>query len=146
MTDKIDIEKLARETAEKVAKYRPPDSGVLRPDDPKTPYQIIRSAIVLLEQEHNAELARLEAGCAQCRVKHEADAKGLEAHLAEYHEQVDRLMLDNASWESTCARLDAELARLTAAVQAALDWRDMSGDGISDPTRQALMDAIAKEQ
>ena len=221
MTDKIDIEKLARRVTAKLrsehAKYGASYVGTER---------VLFLALTALSQEHNAEIARLEAGCAQCRAKHEADAKGLEARLAEYHEQVDRLMLDNASWESTCARLEAEITRLegilsgdvmcksmhyengkcdlvlshpimasiiaeavnmfdqgggrnyvsfrtnteqrgrfeiiiqrcggktpaekngelTAAVQLALDWRGLDGDGITDPTRQTLMDAIAPKE
>ena len=35
---------------------------------------------------------------------------------------------------------------LLAACQAALDWRGLDGDGISDPTRKQLIAAIAKAE
>ena len=37
-------------------------------------------------------------------------------------------------------------AHMVAACQAALDWRGLDGDGISDPTREQLIAAIAKAE
>ena len=46
---------------------------------------------------------------------------------------------------SLWALIEAKAA-LLAACQAALDWRGLDGDGISDPTREQLIAAIAKAE
>ena len=39
-----------------------------------------------------------------------------------------------------------EIARLRAAVAAAIDWRGLDGDGITDPTRTLLIEALAEHE
>jgi len=263
MTDKIDIEKLARETVQRIGEHWRKSEELLAnaqancstPSGMFEPYYAaiadVFSALTALRLEHAAEIARLEAGCSQCRVGHEARVKGLEAEIAALKDSVaeyDNIFaLQTAAWERALVawraahpgnelvqpgteqhfvwlmdeitRLQAVLSgdvmcksmhyengkcdlvlshpimasiiaeavnmfdqgggrnyvsfrtkteqrgrfeiiiqrcggktpaekngELTAAVQLALDWRGLDGDGITDPTRQTLMDAIAPKE
>jgi len=78
MTDKIDIKKLAAKTwAEILVVVNQPGHDI------NAAWTIILSALTALRVEHTAEIARLEAGCAQCRAKHEEKVKGLSAENTE---------------------------------------------------------------
>lgn len=53
---------------------------------------------------------------------------------------------ESAGWRpQVLQRLDA-VCDLIAACKAAVAWRALDGDGITDPTRTQLVDAIAKAE
>jgi hypothetical protein len=79
--------------------------------------------------------------CLRLRAERDEALDLLETHEPYGHNVTNEQFV---TMSADLARMRESHARLLAAARAAVDWVGLDGDGISDPARQIILDAICR--